>query len=82
MNKQAKGLCGVDVGATVVCKGRRFDARLDDWVTVDRTSRITMITHKKGGSVNVRLAPSPSEGFNHQGEVQFEPNDWVEVNRD
>lgn len=80
MNKQAKTLCGTDVGANLTFQHIVWDYKYQCWKDAIRTSPITMITHKKDGRVNVRVAPS--EFHKHQAEVKFEPSEWVEVNRD
>lgn len=80
MNKQAKSLCGTDIGANLVFEALEYDHSLRQWLPQQRVSPITMITHKKNLGVNVRVGPS--EGYKHQGETQFQPNDWVVVVRD
>lgn len=80
MNKKARDLRGTDIGADLTFMTKVYDFKYACWKDAIRTSPIVMITHKKNLGVNVRVGPSE---FNpRQAEVQFQPNDWVEVNRD
>lgn len=77
MRIQAKTLCGEHIGKSITYVYQRYDYGSRTWYYDTRTSPVAMITHKKNLGVNVRVGTS--EGFPHQGEAQFRPDEWVDI---
>lgn len=83
MKKNARNLCGTDIGRTIkftAYNNGTWNAETREYeggYSFLAAGPILMITHKKNGSVNVRIGKSPE--VPHGAERSYSPNSAVEV---